>query len=1047
MLPRRPGLLALLALMVSVFPGASPGFAAPTVVSTSPADQAIGTPLGSNIVVNFAQIVNAGTVNADNVLVTSSLQGTRTGTVTWNGPRKELRFVPDEPFVPGEHVTVTIGKGIEDGLGVPLAHGYSFSFSTWTAPIPDHAFGSAPASASIGGIAFTVTVADLDRDGLPEAIFSNIVPDSLTILTPDGAGDFGLFAKLYTGLATLPRGVAAGDLDGDGWVDLAVSSSGRDSVLVLRNLGGGSFAAPVGFECGQTPYATWLGDLDADGDLDAATANFNGHSVSVLLNDGAGGFGAFADYSAGALADSPRWLDGADLDGDGDIDLVCCNGYSYDVSVMINDGSGVLSAQPTLYPVGDSPQLIGLRDFDGDSLPDIVTVNSVGETMSFLHGNGDGTFAPAVDTGLGGSFPHGLHIADLDGDYDLDVVVPIRAANGWRPMWNDGAGTFTMGDLHLGGNHCHTIGAADWDGDGDIDVLAGYAISKDAYLYENLSTQTPRVVNTDPARNETGVPGGDPIEVWFDTALDPASLVGGGFVVEGAQSGPHEALLEWFAGEKKVRISPDQPFAPGEVVRVTVTATGEVSSPDGVASAGTTFEFMTHGDGNTSLLDTVKSIPLPGSDPVDIVAADFNGDGVSDLAVANFLSGDVTFLYTQGGMPVVESTIPSGPGAVAIWASDLDGTGTMDIAVANVVGASITVMTNEQGVWTTGSVPIQGAPVAVRGGDFDLDGDDDLAVAQLTPNAVRICWNDGTGAFPTSESIPLPVDPLDLAIADLDRDGDLDIVATQSSLNGVAILTYDPVNGLAVTGEFGTGFTPIAVFPWDANGDGWIDLVTADYGSGGISVLQNLAQPAPAPPSFAPAFDLPSNDLPHGIWGADLTGDGMLDLVTANSGGADLSIFRNIGGGAFDTPVSEPVGLTPFSVAGGDWNGDGRVDLVALNRTSADLTVLLNAAPSGTAAPVVADGRVGLLGISPSPFRDATNVELALERAGYVSVRVFDVRGRAVATLQDGPLGAGAHVLRWSGRSDAGATVASGVYFLRMDTAERSWSRKVLRLR
>ncbi|MBZ0267253.1 VCBS repeat-containing protein, partial [bacterium] len=344
------------------------------------------------------------------------------------------------------------------------------------------------------------------------------------------------------------------------------------------------------------------------------------------------------------------------------------------------------------------------------------------------------------------------------------------------------------------------------------------------------------------------------------------------------------------------------------------------------------------------------------------------------------------------------------------------------------------------------NIPIEGAPVAIAGGDFDLDGDEDLAVAHLSPNGIRICWNDGGGIFTTSDVLTLPTNPLDLAIADLDRDGDLDIVAAASALNEVHIITYDAVNGMTLSGEYGTGNTPVAIFPWDANGDGWIDLVTANYGSGGISVLQNLAEPPPAGPSFAPAFDLPSNDLPHGIWGADLTGDGMLDLVTANSGGADLSIFRNAGGGTFDAPNTEPVGVTPFAVVGGDWNADGRVDLAALNRTSGDLSVLRNGVPA-LVAPLLPASREGLIRVSPSPFRETVNVDLALERAGRVRVRVFDVRGRVVATLQDGPLLPGAHVLRWSGTDSGGNAVASGVYFLRMDTATRSWSRKVLRLR
>jgi len=1013
------------------------------VLSTTPTDQQLGVPLSAPIHVNFVEALDPATVVPQNLLVTASLTGTHTGFVTWDAGRREILFEPDEPFLPGELVTVTVGKGLKDLQGIPLANGYSCSYSTWTAPISDRAFRSSPVTPSIGGIAFNLTVADLDRDGLPEAIFSNVVPDSLLIFTPTGNGDFAIMAQLPT--AILPRGVAAGDVDGDGWTDLVVSASGPDEIQVIRNLGGGAFAPAVSYATGQTPYGTWLGDLDADGDLDAATANFNGHSVSVLLNDGNGAFAPFADYSAGPTADSPRWVDGADLDDDGDIDLVCCNGYSYDVSVMLNDGTGVLAVPQTLYPVGDSPQLIGLRDFDGDHKADVVTVNSVGESVSFLKGNGDGTFQPAVNADVGGSFPHGLQIVDLDGDLDLDVLIPIRAANGWRAMWNDGNGNFEMGDLHLGGNHCHTIGVADWDGDGDIDVLSGFAITKDAFFYEQV--RGPAVVATSPGDNATGVPTGQPVELWFDTDLAPGSFVPEGFSLEGTQSGPHVAAIEWFAGERRVRLTPAGTFVPGEVVRVTVTGAGTVMSTDGVPSPGYAFEFMMHGMGSEQDFQTSPPIALPGNDPVDLVVADFDGDAASDLAVANFLSGDVTFLLSAGnGLPTLGPTVPAGSGPLALWAGDLTGDGIIDLAVANVVSASVTVLSRAGGSWAVHTtLPLVGAPFDVHGGDFDRDGDDDLVVAEIDPNLVRFCWNDGTGNFPASDEIPVSGSPLDLAEADFDRDGDLDVVAVLSAQNQLQVLTVGPNGQIAPGGVFGTGNTPISVFPWDTNGDGWIDLVAANYGSGGVSVLENMA--APTGTAFAPAFDLPSNDLPHGIWGADLTGDGRLDLVTANSGGSDVSIFRNAGGGAFEVPVSKTVGITPYAVVGGDWNGDQRVDLAVVNRTSGDLNLLLNGV--ATAAPEIGPPSLvtGIGRLSPNPFRGKLAVDLALARRGDVTVRVFDVRGRAVATLFDGPLGPGEHRVEWSGTGRAGGPVATGVYFLRMDAEGRSWTRKVLRLR
>ena len=65
----------------------------------------------------------------------------------------------------------------------------------------------------------------------------------------------------------------------------------------------------------------------------------------------------------------------------------------------------------------------------------------------------------------------------------------------------------------------------------------------------------------------------------------------------------------------------------------------------------------------------------------------------------------------------------------------------------------------------------------------------------------------------------------------------------------------------------------------------------------------------------------------------------------------------------------------------------------------------------------------------PNPFNPQTTLALSLPRAGHVSVKIFNVRGELVRTLQDGPLTAGRHELRWDGRDSDGSRQASGVYF------------------
>ncbi len=70
---------------------------------------------------------------------------------------------------------------------------------------------------------------------------------------------------------------------------------------------------------------------------------------------------------------------------------------------------------------------------------------------------------------------------------------------------------------------------------------------------------------------------------------------------------------------------------------------------------------------------------------------------------------------------------------------------------------------------------------------------------------------------------------------------------------------------------------------------------------------------------------------------------------------------------------------------------------------------------------------------SPNPFAPATAVRFALPAAGPVALRVYDVGGRAVRTLVDGPLAAGEHTAHWDGRDGAARELANGIYFLRLE--------------
>ncbi len=96
------------------------------------------------------------------------------------------------------------------------------------------------------------------------------------------------------------------------------------------------------------------------------------------------------------------------------------------------------------------------------------------------------------------------------------------------------------------------------------------------------------------------------------------------------------------------------------------------------------------------------------------------------------------------------------------------------------------------------------------------------------------------------------------------------------------------------------------------------------------------------------------------------------------------------------------------------------------------------------ADPVASVSEVGPLIARPNPMRDGTSIAFGLATSGETRLRIFDIRGRVVRTLQSGTLSAGLHRYAWDARDDRGTRVANGIYVYRMDSVERSETRKIV---
>ena len=215
------------------------------------------------------------------------------------------------------------------------------------------------------------------------------------------------------------RAVALGDFNGDGIPDLALSSGGSSSplVILLGNANGTYTNVPTPTLNTYSFAPIVVADLNGDGNQDLAVLNADAQTVEILLGNGDGTFNVVA--SSSATGGSPNQLVAGDFNGDGIPDLAVTSDATNSVTVLLGNGDGTYTATANSPIVGSSPYWIVTGDFNGDGKQDLAVSDMFDDTLSILLGIGDGTFAAAtsVHCGSNGS-PLAMGDFNLDGKLD-----------------------------------------------------------------------------------------------------------------------------------------------------------------------------------------------------------------------------------------------------------------------------------------------------------------------------------------------------------------------------------------------------------------------------------------------------------------------------------------------------------------------------------------------------------------------------------------------------------------------------------------------------
>ncbi len=267
--------------------------------------------------------------------------------------------------------------------------------------------------ASIGQVS-DAAAADFNGDGNLDLALSSDESGRLEVQLGQGNGHFTATASQPIGVS--PRAMVTGDWDDDGREDLAIADFGSDRVAILQGNGKGGFAVPILVATGGGPNALVFGDFGGPEACDLAVANRVSDSISILHGDKKGHFLPGPVFEVGPR---PSFLFWGDIDGDGDGDLVTGNRQYETITIIPREEVGF--GQPYNKVLGDTPQPSAAYDLDGDGAAELVVTKGSAGTISIMKGE-KGSFRP-IRTIEVGRLPSAVEIGDFDADGQQDLAV------------------------------------------------------------------------------------------------------------------------------------------------------------------------------------------------------------------------------------------------------------------------------------------------------------------------------------------------------------------------------------------------------------------------------------------------------------------------------------------------------------------------------------------------------------------------------------------------------------------------------------------------
>ncbi|MBZ0246395.1 MAG: FG-GAP-like repeat-containing protein [Cyclobacteriaceae bacterium] len=803
-----------------------------------------------------------------------------------------------------------------------------------------------------------VVIHDLNLDGKPEIIVANgWQNNTLSIfqntskpgtLTSDS---FDSYFPLAAGAS--PAGIAAGDLDGDGLPDLVVTNMYNSTVSILKNINtnngdisASSFASLFTLPVGNNPEFVTLTDLNNDGKLDIAVGNRNGKSITIYENISTPGglsSGSFASRVDISLDGEAMTIAYGDMDGNGTTDLVIGELTSGLVTLLLNNySSGAISAadfsKRKVY-VQSNVWGASMGDLDLDGKPDLVTAsNSPTYEVKVLANtighpaikNANATNVNSTDVTLS---------ADITA-FDAEATVhfeygPTNALGTSSPtsLVSPGVG-FVQKELALTGLVPGSIYY--------YRVVGINSFGPVASPIQTFFVGTPVISNVSPVKLKAeGTITIDGQNFNTIAANNDVYVDGRKVPVIAASSSQITASLPPGTGYSKVSVTTNN-----------LSATS-VESIQTITNLDRTISNASFGAIQTTAVTGVNNM----------AEGDLNGDGKVDLVYSDYNNKRLTILpntsttsYSLGTS--IDLALASNPTWVLI--EDMDADGKLDIISANSgypysfsifrnigSGGSYTFDTRVDYTVQNGYSQLGLAAI-----DVNNDGRLEILIGNSSSSSIEIFQNFHQSGIFTANSFKQTANilipsfyPRNIVAIDLDGDSKNELLVTGQGAQ-LKVFKYNGGNGMISSTKFeellsvaaGDGNENLQAA--DIDFDGKTDVIVLDMNQGKILLYKNNSSVGNV--SLAPVVSIAvadPSDYARSLKVTDLDADGKLDLLFASYNSNQVKVLKNIttkgviDASSYQAPVAFTLPDKVVNVHAIDLNNDNRTDLVGLSNT------------------------------------------------------------------------------------------------------------------